>query len=63
VKHEFHADNKRMIHLVQDSLLQMQVLNRVVLNHDILPYTLHCIELLGVLILYQVYLNKNSEMG
>ena len=43
VKYKFHAYNEGMVHLVQNSLLKMQVLDGIMLYNDIFSNTFHCI--------------------
>ena len=48
-----------MVDLVQNCLLKMQVLQRVMLQYDVLSDALHGIQLLRVFILDEIYLYNN----
>ena len=55
-ENEFHAYDERMVDLVQDRLLKVQVLKRVMLKYNVLADALHGIELLCMFVLYEIYL-------
>jgi hypothetical protein len=40
---KFHAYNEGMVNLIQDFFLQVKVLNRVMLNYNILADAFHCV--------------------
>lgn len=61
MKHELHANDEGMVHLVQNVFFQVQVLYRIMLNNNIFSNTLHGIKLFCVPVLNQVDLNKNSD--
>ena len=45
-----------MVDLIQDRLLEMQVLQRVMLKYNVFSDALHGIELLRMFVLYEIYL-------
>jgi hypothetical protein len=45
-----------MVDLIQDRLLKMQVLQRVMLKYNVFSDALHGIELLRMFVLYEIYL-------
>ena len=49
-ENELHANDERVVDLIQDCLLKMQVLQRVVLKDNILANALHRIELLRMFV-------------
>jgi len=55
-----HADNERMVHLVQDEFLDLQRLDRLVLDDHVLANTLHCIVLSIQLVVNQVNFSESS---
>jgi len=55
-EHEFHAYDEGVVHLEQYQLFQVQVLQRVVLDHYVFSDALHRIELASCLMLDQIYL-------
>lgn len=55
-----HADNERMVHLVQDELFDLQRLDRLVLDDHVLANTLHCIVLSIQLVVNQVNFSESS---
>ena len=57
---EVHRDDERVVHLVQDLLLQMQVLQGVVLNHNVFADAFHGVEDLCVLVLNKENLAKSA---
>lgn len=38
-----HANDERMVHLIKDQFLDLERLNRLMLNHDILADAFHCV--------------------
>jgi hypothetical protein len=61
-ENELHAYDEGMVDLVQDCLLKMQVLQRVVLEYDVLSDALHGIELLRVFVLDEIDLYNNLKI-
>ena len=59
-EHVVHGDNKGMVDLIQDLLFQMQILQAVMLKHDILPNAFHSRKLFGVPILNQEDFSKGA---
>jgi hypothetical protein len=55
-EYELHAYDEGMVDLIQDRLLKMQVLQRVMLKYNVLADALHGIELLCMFVLYEIYL-------
>ena len=51
-----------MVDLVQNCLLKMQVLQRIMLEHDVLSDALHGIELLRVFVLDEIDLYNNLKI-
>jgi hypothetical protein len=51
-----------MVDLVQNCLLKMQVLQRVMLQYDVLSDALHGIQLLCVFVLDEIYLYNNLKI-
>lgn len=52
----FHADDERVVYLIQDHFLKMQVFQRVMFNDYIFTYALHCVKGLCMFILYEINL-------
>lgn len=48
----FHADDERVVYLIQDHFLKVQVLQRVMFNDYIFTYALHCIKSFCMFIMY-----------
>lgn len=59
-EHVVHGYDEGVVNLVQNLFLQVQVLQAVMLKHDVLPNALHCIKLLGVPVLNQEHLSKSA---
>ena len=53
-EYEFHANDEWMIHLIQDSLFQVQVFERIMLYNNVFADALHSIELFCMFILNEV---------
>lgn len=55
-ENKLHAYDERMVDLVQDRLLEMEVLQRIMLKYNVFADALHGIELLRMFVLYEIYL-------
>ena len=55
-----HANDEWMVHLVQYELLNLQRLDRLVLDNHIFPNAFHRLVLVVQLVVNQVYLAKSS---
>lgn len=53
-EYELHANDEGMIHLVQDSLFQVQIFERIMLDDYVFTDALHSIELFCVFVLNEV---------
>ena len=45
-----HSDDERVVHLVEDQLLNLEGLDGLVLDHDIFPDAFHGVVLIGELV-------------
>ena len=60
LKDVVHTDDERMVHLVQNQLLNLERLDRLVLYYDVLPDCLHSVVLAADLAANEVNLAKSS---
>lgn len=58
LEHILHTDNEWVIHLQQYQFLEMEILYRIMLYHDILPDTLHCVSFPIGCIFNQIHFSK-----
>ena len=55
-----HGYDEWVLHLVEDVLFELKTFKEVLVNNHILADALHCIELIGLSLLYHVYLAKGT---
>jgi hypothetical protein len=60
-EHMLHRDNEGMLDLNQDKLLDFETLKRVVIDHHIFSNTLHCVDLLILLVLHEIHFSKSAS--
>ena len=57
---EVHAHNEWMLNVVEDILLKLETIEKVLVNHNILPNAFHCIDLSGDSMLCQIHFAESA---